>query len=98
MMEIVIILVVSALLLAYTLRPMFRPAALLSQRVDLHQVRIDVLQQEKKHNLKAIKDIDFDLATDKISADDHEELRTLYSLKVAEAIEAEKRLREEEEG
>jgi hypothetical protein len=94
-MEIVIILVVSALLLAYTLLPMFRPAAPLSQQVDLHQVRIDVLQQEKKHNLKAIKDIDFDLATGKISADDHEELRTLYSLKVAEAIEAEKRLRGE---
>ena len=97
-MEIVILLMVSLLLLTYTLLPAFRPAEPLLFDVDAQQRRHNALQQEKKQNLKAIKDIDFDLATGKISVDDHEELRTLYSLKAAEAIEAEKRLRGEEEG
>jgi hypothetical protein len=63
--------------------------------IDARQRRRNLLEQEKKDNLKAIKDIDFELATNKISAEDHEELKTLYSLKIAELIEAEKRLDEE---
>lgn len=97
-MEIAILLLISVLLLAYTLQPVFRPAEPLQLDVDVTQRRRDALQQEKRHNLKAIKDIDFELATGKISVDDHEELRTLYSLKAAEAIEAEKRLDEEKKG
>ena len=97
-MEIAILLVISILLLVYTLRPVFRPAEPLQLDIDVAQRRREALQQEKRHNLKAIKDIDFDLATGKISADDHEELRTLYSLKAAEAIEAEKRLDDEKRG
>lgn len=95
-MEIAIFLIISAVLMAYTLLPAFRPAEPLLLDVDAQQRRRDALQQEKTHNLKAIKDIDFDLATDKISVEDHEELRTLFSLKIADAIEAEKRLQEEE--
>jgi len=94
-MEIVMILVISALLLAYTLRPVFRPAKPLMLEIEAQQRRSDALEQEKKQSLKAIRDIDFELATGKISTADHEELRTLYSLKAAQAIEAEKRLKEE---
>lgn len=95
-MEIAIILIVCALLLAYTLLPVFRAAEPLVHNMDVRQRRLDALQQEKKYNLIAIKDIDFELATGKISAEDHEELRTLYSLKAAEAIEAEMRLQKKE--
>lgn len=97
-MAIAILLVISLLLLAYTLRPVFRPAQPLQLDIDVTERRRQALRQEKRHNLQAIKDIDFELATGKISADDHEELRTLYSLKTAEAIEAEKRLDEDKKG
>ncbi|NOY13436.1 MAG: hypothetical protein GXP51_07080 [Deltaproteobacteria bacterium] len=95
-METAILLIISAALLAYTLLPLFRPAEPFLLDVGARQRRRNALQQEKRHNLKAIKDIDFELATGKISTEDHEELRTLFSLKVADAIEAEKHLQDEE--
>lgn len=97
-MTIAILAVIGAVLMAYTLAPAFRPAQPLVQEVDPGQRRLQALRQEKINHLKAIKDIDFELATGKISAADHEELKTLYSLRAAEAIEAEKRLREEGRG
>lgn len=97
-MEIAIVLAISIALLIYTLKPLLQPAESLQLNIDARQRQLEALRQEKKNNLKAIKDIDFELATGKISADDHEELRTLYSLKAAEAIEAEKRLDKEQEG
>jgi len=94
-MEIAILLLISLLLAVYTLLPVFQPAETLVQKQSLLERRRQALQQEKKTNLKAIRDIDFELATGKISAEDHEELRTLYSLKAADAIAAQKRLRED---
>jgi hypothetical protein len=95
--ETVILLVISGALLLYTLKPLLQPAESLQLEIDARQRQLEALRQEKKNNLKAIKDIDFELATGKISADDHEELKTLYSLKAAEAIDAEQRLQEEED-
>jgi len=95
-MEIALLLIISTLLMAYTLWPVFQPAQPLMLNIDARQRQRDALQQEKKHNLQAIKDIDFELATGKISTDDHEELRSLLSLKIADAIEAEQRLQDEE--
>lgn len=95
-MEIAIVVAISVALLLYTLKPLLRPAESLKLDIDARQRQLQALQQEKVNNLKAIKDIDFELATGKISEADHEELKTLYSLKAAEAIEAEKRLQEEE--
>ncbi len=95
-MEIAIVVAISIALLLYTLKPLLQPAVSLELDIDAHQRQLQALQQEKVNNLKAIKDIDFALATGKISEADHEELKTLYSLKAAEAIEAEKRLQEEE--
>ena len=89
------LVIISVALLIYTLWPSVQTAEPLVVEIDAHQRRRNLLQQEKKNNLKAIKDIDFELATGKISAEDHEELKTLYSLKIAELIEAEKRLNEE---
>ncbi len=94
-MEIAILVVISIALFIYTLWPSFKVAEPLIVELDLRQRRRRLLEQEKKHNLKAIKDIDFELATGKISEADHEELKMLYSLKAAEAIEAEKRLADE---
>jgi hypothetical protein len=91
-MEIAILIVVCMALFIYTLWPSFLPAEPIAEEVDARQRRLQLLEQEKKNNLKAIQDIDFELATGKISEADHEELKTLYSLKAAEAIEAEKRL------
>jgi hypothetical protein len=96
-MEIAIVVAISVALLIYTLKPLLQPTESLQLEIDAHQRQLEALRQEKKNNLKAIKDIDFELATNKISADDHEELKTLYSLKVAEAIDAEQRLQEEED-
>lgn len=93
-MEISIVVAISVALLLYTLKPLLQPAESLQRNVDARQRQLEALRQEKKNNLKAIKDIDFELATGKISAADHEELKTLYSLKAAEAIEAEQRLQE----
>ncbi|PNU20481.1 hypothetical protein C2E25_07115 [Geothermobacter hydrogeniphilus] len=94
-MEIATLLLISLLLMVYTLLPVFRPATpLVREQNPLERWR-QALEQEKKTNLKAIRDIDFELATGKISAEDHEELRTLYSLRAADAIAAWKRLRED---
>ena len=95
-MEIALLLIISTLLMAYTLLPVFQPAVPMMLNIDARQRQRDALQQEKKNNLTAIKDIDFELATGKISTDDHEELRSLLSLKIADAIEAEQRLQDEE--
>jgi exonuclease I len=94
-MEIVILVIISITLFIYTLWPSFKMAEPLIVELDVRQRRRKLLGQEKMNNLKAIKDIDFELATGKISEDDHEELKTLYSLKAAEAIEAEKQLEDE---
>lgn len=95
-MESLALLIIVGLLLAYTLFPLAKPAELLIIDEDPLARRRKALEQEKKNNLKAIKDIDFELATGKISEADHQELRTLFSLKVADALEAEKQLREED--
>jgi hypothetical protein len=97
-MEMAIVVAICVALLVYTLRPVLAPAQPLIKEIDARQRRLEALRQEKKNNLKAIKDIDFELATGKISPRDHEELKTLYSLRAAEAIEAETRLREEGRG
>ncbi|ORJ60591.1 hypothetical protein [Geothermobacter hydrogeniphilus] len=94
-MEIATLLLISLLLMVYTLLPVFRPAAPLVLEQNPLERRRQALEQEKKTNLQAIRDIDFELATGKISAEDHEELRTLYSLRAADAIAARKRLRED---
>jgi exonuclease I len=94
-MEIAILVIISIALFIYTLWPSFKVAEPLIVELDVRQRRRQLFEQEKRNNLKAIKDIDFELATGKISEEDHEELKTLYSLKAAEAIEAEKRLDDE---
>lgn len=94
-MENAILLIIVILLLAYTLLPLAKPAELLILDEGAQARQRKALEQEKRNNLKAIKDIDFELATGKISEEDHRELRTLYSLKVADAIEAQMLLQEE---
>jgi len=94
-MENAILLIIVILLLAYTLLPLAKPAELLVLDEGAQARRRKELEQEKRNNLKAIKDIDFELATGKISEEDHQELRTLFSLKAADAIEAQKQLSEE---
>jgi hypothetical protein len=91
-MEMVILVFVTLFLTFYTCAPLFRsPQVLAIDETPLEQRR-KLIEQDKKNNLQAIKDIDFELATGKISPEDHQELRTLFSLKVADAIEAEKSL------
>ncbi len=94
-MEIAILLIITLLLLAYTLLPVLQPAATLIQDENPLERQRKILEQEKKNNLQAIKDIDFELATGKISADDHQELRTLFSLKAADAIAAQEQLQDD---
>jgi hypothetical protein len=93
-MLIALLVITGMALLSFTLWPALQTAEPLVVELDASERRRNLLDQEKKNNLKAIKDIDFELATGKISAEDHAELRTLYSLKIAEIIEAEERLNE----
>ncbi len=94
-MEIAILLIISLVLMAYTLLPVLRPAKTLIQDESVQDQQFMILEQEKKNNLQAIRDIDFELATGKISPDDHQELRTLFSLKAADAMAAQKNLQAE---
>lgn len=94
-MLIALLVITGIALLLFTLWPALQAAEPLAVELDATQRRRTLLDQEKKSNLKAIKDIDFELATGKISAEDYDELKTLYSLKIAEVIEEEKRLNEE---
>ncbi len=94
-MDIVILFFISSVLLVYTLVPAFLAKRPLTLEVSVQERQRNALKQEKISNLRAIKDIDFELATGKISEDDHEELKTLYSLRVADILDAEKRLQEE---
>ncbi len=94
-MLIALLVITGIALLLFTLWPALQTAEPLVVELDATQRRRALLEEEKKSNLKAIKDIDFELATGKISAEDHEELKTLYSLKIAEVIEEEKRLNKE---
>ena len=83
-MEIAILVIISIALFIYTLWPSFKVAEPLIVELDVRQRRRQLFEQEKRNNLKAIKDIDFELATGKISEEDHEEceLGALQSLRV----------------
>ncbi len=48
---------------------------------------VSAMQTDKELYLKAIKDIEFEYASDKISEEDYNQLKKMYSLKAYEAIE-----------
>ncbi|GAB6062535.1 hypothetical protein [Deferrisoma palaeochoriense] len=85
-------------LLVLTAAPLFGPRKVLAASGDARRQRLEALEQEKKGYLKAIKDVEFERATGKISEEDFQELREFYALKAAEAMDALERLEQEARG
>ncbi len=69
--------------LFYTLEPLMHERfAWVEEESELEE-EIRVLEAEKKIYLKALKDIDFEHASEKINLDDYEDLKVHYRTKVA---------------
>lgn len=57
--------------------------------------RLQALEQEKAASLRALKDLEFERATGKLSDEDYEELKDFYTRKAAESLHALEALKEE---
>jgi hypothetical protein len=72
----------------YVLFPlMVPPSARLTAAVATGDDAIGVAKTDKELYLKAIKDIDFEYASNKINEEDYNRLKKMYSLKAYEAME-----------
>ncbi len=73
--------------LFYTLEPLMQERfAWVEEESELEE-EMRALEAEKKIYLKALKDIDFERASEKINSDDFEDLKTHYRTKVAHLME-----------
>ncbi len=86
-MELPILFFLVAGMLVYSLSPLFGPRKSRSDEpgAELRR-RIADLDAEKANTLRAIKDVEFERATGKLSDEDHEELHSLYTRKAAEIL------------
>lgn len=57
--------------------------------------RFRALEQDKIASLRALKDLEFERATGKLSDEDYEELKDFYTRKAAESLQALEALKEE---
>ncbi|MEW6489834.1 MAG: hypothetical protein AB1578_18240 [Thermodesulfobacteriota bacterium] len=94
-MELPILIFLMAGLLVYSFYPLLGPWRPLVGSGGGDRRRIAALEMERTGFLKAIKDVDFERATGKLSDADYEDLRSFYTAKAAEAIAALETLRDE---
>jgi len=77
----------------YVLFPlMVQPSARLLTVEVTGDEAINAMKNDKELYLKAIKDIDFEYASDKINEEDYTKLKKMYSLKAYETMEKIKEL------
>jgi hypothetical protein len=95
-MELPILIFLVAGLVVYSFYPLLGPWRPLVGSGGADRRRIAALEMEKTGALRAIKDVEFERATGKLSDADYEELRSFYTVKAAEALAALETLREEE--
>ena len=85
-----LLLVIPLLTLLFLLPPLFRPGR--DERAERESF-LECLRERRRALIQAIRDLDFDRETGKISDEDHEEQRSGLKREVALTIE---RIREEE--
>ncbi len=89
------LVIVGLAALFYALEPLMQERfAWVEEESELVE-EIQVLEAEKKIYLKALKDIDFEHASEKINSDDFEDLKTHYRTKVAHLMESIEELEDE---
>lgn len=96
-MELPILIFLVAGMLVYSFCPLFEPWRPLTGTGGNDRRRIAALEMEKTGFLKAIKDVEFERATGKLSDADYEDLRTFYTRKAAEAMTTLETLRAEDD-
>ena len=87
--------------LFYTLEPLMHEKFAWVEEESEIEEEMRTLEAEKKIYLKALKDIDFEHASEKINLDDYEDLKVHYRTKVAYLMDSIEELElelEEEEG
>jgi len=90
------LVIVGLAALFYALEPLMQERfAWVEEESELVE-EIQVLEAEKKIYLKALKDIDFEHASEKINSDDFEDLKTHYRTKVAHLMESIEELEDKE--
>jgi len=85
-MEWAVFFIIASVTLVYAFLPLMRDRQVWQESPDAKDERIKSLEVEKASFLKALKDIEFELASNKINSSDYEKLRNHYRLKVAEVM------------
>jgi hypothetical protein len=95
-MTIAVFIIITGLVTFYCLAPLLRAREVWLTTVE-HGAERKVLEQEKNSYLRAIKDIEFEHASNKINDQDYEELKRDYTIKAARVIQDLEQIHEEEE-
>ncbi len=85
-MEWMVFAVIASVTMIYAFMPLMRERRVWQEASDGRDERLKSLEMEKASFLKALKDIEFEFASNKINSDDYEKLRNYYRLKVAEVM------------
>jgi len=85
-MEWAVFFIIASIAMVYALMPLMGGRQVWQEAPDVKDERIKSLEMEKASFLKALKDIEFELASNKINTDDYDKLRNHYRLKVAEVM------------
>ncbi len=85
-MEWAIFFIIASVTLVYALLPLMGSRQVWQEAPDTRDEQIKSLETEKASFLKALKDIEFEFASNKINNDDYEKLRNHYRLKLAEVM------------
>ncbi len=86
-MEWAVFFIIASIAMIFALLPLMGGRQVWQEAPDARDERIKSLEREKTSFLKALKDIEFELASNKINTDDYEKLRNHYRLKVAEVMQ-----------
>ncbi len=95
-MPAVAFLVLATVLLGWVFLALRAPREPLVAELEHRTRRIQALEQEKQNYLRAIRDVEFERATGKLSDRDYQDLREFYTRKAAEAIRALEELAEKD--
>ncbi len=82
--------------LCYTLAPMMGEKETWIVPVSAAELKRETLSRDMTIYLTALKDIDFEHASNKINADDHRELKSHYRQKISRIIQALEKLDEQD--
>ncbi len=86
-MSVAFFILITACVVAYSLSPLLRPEEQWITGVDTG-ARRRALEAEKKSSLRAMKDVEFEHASNKINDEDYASLRRHYGARAAKSIRA----------